>query len=590
MPTRNMAKDIHLPSEILLQIIHYTIQAILTSKNEDGSRTRLPTERLVALRLVNKTFEGEVLRFLHVKWNALQFFYDHRGKRPYILQTRVFAPFAARIFYYRERDQGDEAPSSLLHRVLDSLGVAPDDEGERLRALAVLYEQACDCVKPSLSATGPAWWGGGMPFARSGTPFPSHAPTARGDSGLQSHVVPAAILLGIAGHYENILTIASSSCSGTDVIASGDGGSSVEMLMMGNSEHFGTPLYAAIKAHRNELAHALLDWMRRENRQDAYDCLRAAVLTNNVAMLPRLLHDAQHLLGDGERNSLKEALLEAANLGYVDAASHLLRRAKEAYPDMIDPDFLAQSVHNASLWGHIDYLEFLVQQTDVDLEAQPRGAGFRANALMVAAWRGNTELLHWLLARGVRNGDAGDEYSYGPLEAAIAGDRPESLRILFAAGIGTDTVAEEWDEYFNHVLALHSNEAFRYLVIEEAATLARDPPDFRYWMATACAGGHFGTFEVLLDAGVVADIGAPLEMKHFGSTPGWTAMHFALASSMRGARKIVSKLLEAGASMPDESDYHSEAMGGFREGMFKYTTKRYHSMMPGSTKLLRTIV
>lgn len=94
-------------------------------------------------------------------------------------------------------------------------------------------------------------------------------------------------------------------------------------------------------------------------------------------------------------------------------------------------------------------------------------------------------------------------------------------------------------------------------------------------------------FEVLLEAGVPVHI--PLGVERLdepeGGTPVWTAMQFALASSMPGAKDIVRKLLGMGVPKPRESDYEPDAMGGFLEGMFEPDSRTYWPSMPHSTKI-----
>ena len=520
-------------------------------------------------------FDEVVLRVLHVERSILQF--HHSWARPFFKQSHLFAPFAARVLYSEQGQKG--APSSLLHRVLDELGVASTSD-ERLKALAVLYRQACDCIQ---QLPQPAWPSCRMPFTREGYAY-SRAQKDR-DSLSQSHLIPAAILLGISGHYEAVLV--------SSEVADDD----AEKLMTEDSEHFGTPLYAAIKAHQNKLALSILSWMKRTNRRDSRDCIRAAVISNNAVMLQPLLQHTRWFIGDelgilrdalieDERRNLWEGLVEAAKLGHVVVASYLFNHAREFHPQVINDFLLTESVQYASLWGHIDYLELLIRQGGVDLEARLHEEGCRANSLMIAAWRGDSELLHWLIRHGVRSGGADGEFKWGPIMAAIDGDQPEALRILFEAGIGVTISGDDWDEDFYRILVLQSNKAFRYLVLE-TSVVSRDPPDLYYWMAKACAWGNLGMFEVLLEAGVPVHI--PLGVDDLdepeGGTPVWTAMHFALASSMPGAENIVGKLLEMGVPKPRESDYESDAMGGFREGMFEPDYRTYWSSMPHSTKI-----
>ncbi|KAK8038941.1 hypothetical protein PG993_007352 [Apiospora rasikravindrae] len=478
--------------------------------------------------------------------------------------SHLFAPFAARVLY---NEQGTEcAPSSLLHRVLDKLGVAPNRD-ERLKTLAILYRQACDCVQ---TLPQPSWSSSRYPFT--GTACDYSWVRADRDQGLRGHLIPAAILLGIREAYENVFTF--STIVTDDVVE----------LMTQDSEHFGTPLYAAVTAHQNELALALLSWMKRANRRDSRDLLRATVISNNVFMLQQLLQSTQCMIRD-KRISSREALVEAAKLGYADIASCLFSHARDVYPDMIDTDLLSESVHYASLYGHIDYLEVLVRQGDVDLEARPCERRLsRATPLMIAAWRGNTELLQWLLRRGA--------CSRNSVLAAIDGDEPEALRILYEAGIGQTIPSEDADapseEDWNEELLLRaflldSHKTFRYLLIHHKALVVaprHGPEPNDYWMAKACAWGKLGIFEALLDVGV--PLHAPL-----GVTPGWTAMHFALASSVPTAKQIVRKMLDMGAPKPNQSGVcqSDDAVDGFREGVLRPDFNRYWSGMPFSTQL-----
>lgn len=349
--------------------------------------------------------------------------------------------------------------------MLDALGVAPTGD-ERLKGLAILYREACDCIQPFPQ---PSWPSCLVPFTRDSHAY-SRKPTRR-NTGLQSHLVPAAILLGIPVSCEAVLA--------GGKVASDE----AEKQITDNSEHFGTPLYAAIKAHQNELALSILSWMKRANRRDSRDCLHAAVISDNVAMLQQLLQHTRHLLrGESNiqrdsmvRSILWEALIEAAKLGRVVVASYLFNHVREFHPYIIHDYLLTQSVHYASLWGHIDYLELLIRQEGVDLGPRLHETGSRANSLMIAAWRGDSELLHWLIRQGVRSGSADGEFKCGPIMAAIDGDQPEALRILFDAGIGMTINGDDWDEDFYRILVLQSNKAFRYLVLE-TTVVSRYPP------------------------------------------------------------------------------------------------------------------
>ncbi|KAK7977823.1 hypothetical protein PG996_003874 [Apiospora saccharicola] len=164
-----------------------------------------------------------------------------------------------------------------------------------------------------------------------------------------------------------------------------------------------------------------------------------------------------------------------------------------------------------------------------------------------------------------------------------------NLHLPLEAGAGEGSSAEDWhDIFFHHVLTLDSHNAFRYL-LHKAGVFPLDYPELNHWMAAACASGKFGTFKVLLDYGI--PVGTPLGEKVLqlyppsGGTPRWTAMHFALASSEPGAKKIVKCLLDMGFLKPGEGDDQSNPVDSFHEGIFPADTMKSHSCMPYNTRI-----
>jgi len=102
-------------------------------------------------------------------------------------------------------------------------------------------------------------------------------------------------------------------------------------------------------------------------------------------------------------------------------------------------------------------------------------------------------------------------------------------------------------------------------------------------------GGNSAHFKVLLDYGI--PVGTPLGKKVLqlyppsGGAPRWTAMHFVLASSEPGAKKIVKYLLDLGFPRPGEGDDQSNPVDSFHEGIFPADTMRSHSCMPYNTRI-----
>ena len=256
---------------------------------------------------------------------------------------------------------------------------------------------------------------------------------------------------------------------------------------------------------------------------------------------------------------------------------HIIR----AYPNMINTDLLTELTHYASLCGNIEYLEFLVGQ-GANTMARPHPDVSRATPLMVAAWRGHTELLHWLIKR--RKGVPIDDCAC--VLAALDGDQVDSMRILYQYGAldGLDDYHNPsyWNQFFFHGFLRNSNNVIRCILLE-LSMLSLGDPRLRPWMAESCLDGRIGIFDVLLEAGLPVDV--PLGAKITGSQGGtrsWTALHFALASCHPSSKKIAWKILGMGIERPVNGEFCDGIK--FEEGMYQHSTsdKRYRSGMPYS--------
>ena len=78
-----------------------------------------------------------------------------------------------------------------------------------------------------------------------------------------------------------------------------------------DSEYFGTPLHAAIKSHRNELACTIIDLMKKENLKEPRNCYKAAVVSRNLSMLHHLVDHTKPIILD-ERKSGMSVLVPAS--------------------------------------------------------------------------------------------------------------------------------------------------------------------------------------------------------------------------------------------------------------------------------------
>ena len=176
----------------------------------------------------------------------------------------------------------------------------------------------------------------------------------------------------------------------------------------------------------------------------------------------------------------------------------------QAYPNMMDTDLLTESTDYASLCGKIEYLEFLVGQGANTL-ARTHPDVSRATPLMVPAWRGHTELLHWLIER--RKGVPKDDCAY--VLAALDGDQVDSMRVLYQHGAldGLDDYHNPnyWDEFFFRGFLRHSRNVLRCILLE-LSVLSLDDPRLKTWMAESCLDGRVGIFNVLLEARLPVDV------------------------------------------------------------------------------------
>jgi len=71
-----------------------------------------------------------------------------------------------------------------------------------------------------------------------------------------------------------------------------------------DSEYFGTPLHAAIKGHRNELACIIIELMKKENLKEPRNCFKAAVVSRSLSMLQNLIDHAQPIILDERKSGM----------------------------------------------------------------------------------------------------------------------------------------------------------------------------------------------------------------------------------------------------------------------------------------------
>ncbi|CAG0904062.1 unnamed protein product, partial [Cyprideis torosa] len=182
--------------------------------------------------------------------------------------------------------------------------------------------------------------------------------------------------------------------------------------------------------------------------------------------------------------------------------------------------------------GHVETVEFLVRETEADLEGRDNITGWTALAL--AAVKGHTHVMEILLAAGAEV-DARDSDGGTPLQRACREGSQEGVRLLIDHGA-------DWTLANDFVTPLHfaadggHTSSVACLLEMGAAVEAEEKEKWRP-LHVACDKGHTPCVELLLRAG--ADINARIR-------DGQTPLHLC---SLRGHRAVVLLLLGRGAEV-----------------------------------------
>lgn len=466
--------------------------------------------------------------------------------------TTKFARFASRVLAHRLEfsSSGSTDPEIVLLRILQHLNIPKD---EHVAALQTLFVGAADCVQQNTQCLMWAFY----PLRNYSISALMKKPTDD-EVSLERHLLPAAILLGVRHFYEPILSSPAS-----------------EDVVIGDSVFCGTPLSAAVRTRQHHLVRRILEsWPEADTKRN---CLPGAA--NDETMLQLILDHRKEPYG---QDCLSQALNEAAQLGNAGTTTAILAYILKTQSDIMSADFLALPVHYAARYGRMNVLDILYQHGAKMQHKQGEWVP-RASPIMLAAWRGDTEMLRWIVER------VPDLTSRGVL-AAINGDQPESLRILFEAGADLEKYGDgEDNDLFLRCLLIRAPKAFRYLVLE-ACPKYLDPKNvdrwmsLEYWMANVCLHGIVSMFDVLVDAGVPIDeplnLSCDLHIRGRGNPKTWTPMHYATASSEEGAPAIVESLHKMGVAKINSAT-EASFRDGCEPGMAPRALRRYDGMPYG---------
>jgi hypothetical protein len=518
----------------------------------------------------------------HLKWTSARCgrlsLRDRDEKTPLV---SFLVRFLQRQPYTQRGQPWDSSISAFLCYILNELGVTRGPD--RAAALRVLCEHISDCrssrnelcpLSPIMNKLSPG--------TRSVTNMP-----------LSAHILPAAIVLGRTDTYASLFNLMDNPEHG--------------MYSMDiRSEYFGTPLFAAVSAKQHSLVRHLVERFKIDPADEIHRSLEAAARNDDLAMV-NLLSGLQSKYSTSQ---VITAVAQCAKLGHLDMARHLLVMAKITGTE-IPPMLLGESWYYASMYGEIEFMELLVGYGlgSFLIDGNPPNLGTFWSSLGpmdVAAWRGDVEMVEWLLDHGMSAGCTRNEQDTGfssesyqksqtRTSAAAIGDSTDVLRIMFQAGaMQGRRLASDWARELSYSIIQQSNSVFRFL-IEEAKVVRREDLDgsldgaasgwYGHMMQLACSYGNVEAFEMLVRCGVPFD--EPLATLNFGNTlahsPGislaWTPIMFAQASSTPGANTIVERLCLMGVGLVDMTQ--SSAKEYFESG--------YHPRRPSPERLIHRL-
>jgi ankyrin repeat protein len=298
--------------------------------------------------------------------------------------------------------------------------------------------------------------------------------------GVRYHVIVAAIYVGQYWRIQHMFDVEKSI---TDI----------------ESDIFGTPFIVAIKTKQLDVVRGLLQRGANVNvsgrvSKKEISPLEKAVETQDVNLVQLLLEPQYGCFTFGEKYQL--AISSAIQSNQPVIAHLLLQNSRDAIHEL-KPHVLGDGLRSACQHGLIDIVRRLIDGIDDvnDLDGLGRGAGM----IEQAAWKGQEEVLRYLLSRGIN--PKGKTCS---IRAAIWGGQIGTLRILLDAGVASQLNTYEWGTALITAAPLKGSvELVQMLFDSGDANINK----FLYQhlvqsVILACQHGNAGFLEVLFRYGV----------------------------------------------------------------------------------------
>jgi len=282
-----------------------------------------------------------------------------------------------------------------------------------------------------------------------------------------------------------------------------------------SSKLFGTPLYAATCARRQDLVRYLLDSGHGESNS-CCELLKAAIVNDDLEMIDLLMCSRYGVSRSGDEFQI--AIIEAARFGRATILKRLLDY-------ILDHDLriaLQGGLWWAALRNHLDAARLLIERNaNVNSKyiwdgEQLYDSVWNMSPAMLAAWMGHSGLLRFLLQAN-KTQDDWDGTVGENLQAAITGNQVESVQVILDEARKFGETARmpnvhEWTNLLHEGLELKCTDAILYLLKEENIfgwpdCVAKEFPAVTIdVLQQACPLGGASTFEMLLEAGEILNI------------------------------------------------------------------------------------
>jgi ankyrin repeat protein len=268
------------------------------------------------------------------------------------------------------------------------------------------------------------------------------------------------------------------------------------------SEFFGTSLIAAVKTQRHDIISKLLQHgFDREEQgfSNSGTPIEIAVGMEDEKSVCLLLEYGCSTLG----MHFESAITTALERNQPDIARFLLQHASKPVVNM-RKHLLTRGLYAACQCGCIDIVRLLVDGEEdikaVDDLSNPGSVS--AGMIEQAAWKGQEEVLHYLLSRSLDpDGKCCSMY------VATLGPHAGTLRILPDAGAGRTLSASNWGTMLERASQAQGSGEFVETLLDYGIVDINDIPHDKLLecAATACSRGNLGFVKALTERGVCID-------------------------------------------------------------------------------------